>query len=145
MKLLTLIILVALLLSGCETYSESDEPVVVEEQAIEELVEFPSKEAFEQWRDRHLLVEINGKQYRLPTPQYSPDYDCDDIAEGWQRRALEDGYLISIQVIRWGRLMGKRVSKSKGRHAGIFLFIGNDSYYQDTLYPYKLTFLGERD
>ncbi len=145
MKRLVIIFLSLLLLTGCETYGECDEPVVVEEQAIEELVEFFSKKAFEQWRDRHLLVEINGRQYRLPTPQYSPDYDCDDIAEGWQRRAYEDGYLISIQVIRNGVLMGKRVSKARGRHAGIFLFIGNDSFYQDTLYPYKLTWLGERD
>jgi len=107
--------------------------------------EFPSLEFFERWRDAKLLLYIEGRQYRLPTELYSSVKDCDDVAETWQRRALEDGFLLSQQVIRYGKLLGIKVSKTKELHMGCLAIIGNDVYYLDTYAPYDITLVCRRD
>jgi len=107
--------------------------------------EFPSLEHFTKWRDTELLVYINDTPYRQPTETYSMVKDCDDIAEVWQRRALEDGYLVSAQVIQYGRLLGIRVSQAKGKHDGIRANIKNGVYFLDTYPPYDITYVCPRD
>jgi len=107
--------------------------------------EFPSLEHFEKWRDAKLIMYIKGEPYRLPTKTYSPVKDCDDVAEAWQRRALDDGFLVSAQVIEYGRLLGVRVSRSRGAHDGIRANIKNNVYYLDTFAPYEITLVCRRD
>lgn len=109
------------------------------------LREFPSLEFFEHWRDTKLLLYIHGEPYRLPIKTYSSVKDCDDVAEAWQREALSSGYLVSQQIIEYGKLLGKRVSEAKRKHDGILTMIGNDVYYLDTYPPYRITWVINRD
>ncbi len=121
------------------------ETEIVEVEVPQELREFDSVAELEQWRDDNLVVEIKGVKYRLPTEQYSEEYDCDDIAEAWQRELLADGYLASSQVIWHGELLGVKVSESENPHDGIRVNIGNDVYYLDTFAPYGVTRVVGRD
>ncbi len=121
------------------------ETEIVEVEVPQELREFDSVAELEQWRDDNLVVEIKGVKYRLPTEQYSEEYDCDDIAEAWQRELLADGYLASSQVIWHGELLGVKVSESENPHDGIRVNIGNDVYYLDTFAPYGITRVIGRD
>lgn len=117
----------------------------IEVQVALEFGEFDTLEGFEQWRDDNLLIEIQGKKHRLPTDSFSEDYDCDDVAEAWQREALSDGYLMSIQVIDNAVLLGKRVSETHKKHAGCLTMIENGVYYLDTFSPYDITKIINRD
>lgn len=107
--------------------------------------EFESLGEFMEWRGDNLVMEIQGKLYRLPHDQYSEVMDCDDVAEAWQREALADGYLVSQQIIEYGKLLGERVSETKKKHDGILTMIGNDIYYLDTYPPYSITRVASRD
>jgi hypothetical protein len=52
-----------------------------------------------------------------------PDWDCDDYARELQRRALEKGYLINIQLVGGGRL-GR-----SNQHMICLCCIGNEMYF----------------
>lgn len=108
-----------------------------------ELREFESLEELEEWRDDRFCY-IFGEPY-LKVTKYSPIKDCDDVAETWQRQAIDDGFLISMQITYNGKIGKKRVTKATGWHMGCITYIGNDLYYMDTYEPYEITKIGIRD
>ena len=57
------------------------------------------------------------------------NYDCDDRAEALQIRALEQGFLMSQQLIIDGKLYGVKVSDFTERHMGNLTVVGDDIYY----------------
>ena len=56
-------------------------------------------------------------------------YDCDDYARALRRRALEQGFLMSLQLVSDGEIFGVKVSDFAGPHMGNLSMIGNDIYY----------------
>ncbi len=119
--------------------------VPVEVEIPHEYRLFTSIEELEEYRDTELLVKISGKWYRMPTDSYSEKEDCDDVAEAWQRKILEDGFLVSQQIINKGYLLGIKVSETKNKHVGIWTMIGNDAVFMDTYSPYKVVDVANRD
>jgi hypothetical protein len=55
--------------------------------------------------------------------------DCDDYALRLQRKAYEQGYSISIQIVKDGLLGGKNVSNYTELHAGCLALVGNEFYF----------------
>jgi len=56
-------------------------------------------------------------------------YDCDDYARALRRRALEQGFLMSLQLVTDGEIFGVKVSDFARPHMGNLTMIGNDIYY----------------
>jgi len=56
-------------------------------------------------------------------------WDCDDFAEGMQRDALRDKYLMSVCIVgSGGRVYGVKVTPYEG-HAGCLAIAGNGFYF----------------
>ena len=59
-------------------------------------------------------------------------FDCDDYARRLQDRALQEGYIISFEVIRhteYNSLFSKKKLPTGAIHAINSVIIGNDVYY----------------
>lgn len=80
-------------------------PVIVEEEVIVEipvpmeLREFASQKELKEWLDQD---NTEGALYFSGSIDFSGYYDCDDYAIALMRNALEDGYLMSTEIIRKG-------------------------------------------
>ncbi len=98
--------------------------------------EFSSPEELAAWA-KH-TVESYKEQDKI-MPPIAPKlistsvWDCDDYSERLQRKALSDGYLISIQLITNGSLLGARVTNYVSDHMGNLTIIGNNMYYIEPL------------
>lgn len=83
--------------------------------------EFEDVKAFKEWAESKLT-------YLMPSPVY--EVDCDDYALHLQRAALQEGKLLSLQLIEGnGYLYGRKVVSGPGYHMGNLLVIGNAVYY----------------
>lgn len=60
-------------------------------------------------------------------------WDCDDYSERLQRKALSDGYLVSMQLISGGQLLGAHITNYGPDHMGDITIIGNNMYYIEPL------------
>jgi len=101
------------------------------------LSEFPSKEALESWCQENIAVLMCD----------DPDKaDCDDYAEYLQRKAAEDGYLLSVCPVMDGKVYGVKVTDVPGAHMGNLAMIGNEIYYiEPQPGEYQIVFVTYRD
>ncbi len=89
--------------------------------------EFPSVEAFQEWGQAQPLLGKSGQIGFI-------DPDCDKQAEYLQRRALNEGYLVSQQIVnKNGYIANTYVAFTKDAyHMGLITTIGNYYYYMDS-------------
>lgn len=93
--------------------------------------EFPSPETFAEWGKQQPILMVPGQGFN----NFTDKNDCDRQAEFLQRRALANGYLVSLcQVTRDGRVFDTYVAFTKNHpHVGIWTAIGKSYYYMDSL------------
>ncbi len=98
--------------------------------------EFPSVEAYQEWGAQQPLL---GEWTLIltdnrTTANYSVNPDCDKQAEYLQRRALNDGYLVSQAIVnKNGYIANTYVADTKGQyHVGLITAIGNQWEYMDS-------------
>lgn len=70
----------------------------------------------------------------LSLPALPPGNDCDDYAERLQRVALQQGYPVSIALVRDGTYYGVEVRDSSRQHAGCLVLIDGTFYYVGAQY-----------
>jgi len=148
-----------------ELQTKSPEIITIEVPAeiIEEvpvIVEV-EKEVSRKFREFEDLVELIGwlKENSLPirliagedgkidlaNPKLTSRYDCDDYAEALQRKALEQGFLMSQQLVLNGQVYGVKVSKYTEPHMGNLTVVGNDIYYIESIPPHSVVRITSRD
>lgn len=107
------------------------------------LREFPSAKFAEEW------LEENALFIRMVSDEtgwwIDKTYDCDDYALDLQARALNDGYLMSVQLVQDGMIFNKPVSRIGGKHIGCLVVIGNDIYYVESIPPHDMVWVCRRD
>jgi hypothetical protein len=96
------------------------------------LKEFSSQEELAAWAKNTVTAfqqadKINPPVY--PKLVVTSVWDCDDYSERLQRKAISDGYLVSMQLITNGSLLGARVTNYVGDHMANITIIGNNMYY----------------
>lgn len=110
---------------------------------------FNSEEELVQWLDSECLpiriVAGSTGTVNLMTPGATPQYDCDDYAEALQKKALEQGYLMSQQLVANGSLFGVRVTQWTEPHMGNLTMVGDDIYYVESIPPHKVVRIVSRD
>ena len=72
-------------------------------------------------------------------------YDCDDYAIELQRKALEQGYIISLQLINNGFLNGVVVSPHKEPHMACLAIVEKSIYYIESIPPHKVVYITNLD
>ncbi len=112
--LFLLCLLVAIVLTGCTPAFIAPAPVETSPAAVSRLQEFDTPLALQDWAKEHLKA-IDG--------------DCDDHALKLQDEAFKDGYKLSAQLIRDGKLAGVEVSNYKELHMANIAIIGNEVYF----------------
>ena len=121
---------------------------VVEKEVIKEvevIIETPivakrfeTVAEFEEWvENNHALLAISFVQ----SNQHDPSNDCEDQADRWQMKALEEyGYLVSDCPVYNGMVFDTYVGGGK-YHVGLWTGIGNNYYYWEPVTG-KITKLG---
>ena len=90
---------------------------------------FETVEEFEKWvENNHGLINVGQVLFKFPDNMN----DCEDQADRWQQRALEDGYLVSVCPVNNGYVFKTRVGSQK-YHVGLWTSIGNNYYYWDSV------------
>jgi len=72
----------------------------------------------------HGLISIGSVSFA----SHDPLNDCEDQADRWQRKALEDGYLVSPCPVYMDRVFNTQTGGGK-YHVGLWTSIGNEFYY----------------
>jgi len=86
---------------------------------------FESEEELRNWvENNHGLINVGS----VSRTKQDPQNDCDDQADRWQKRALEDGYLVSVCPVLNGKVFNTQVGTQK-YHVGLWTSIGNNYYY----------------
>lgn len=123
--------------------------VEVEKKSPREFREFEDLTELKGWFEENTLpiVLIAGKDGSVDfhNSKSTSQYDCDDYAEDLQRKALEQGFLMSQQLILNGKIFGVKVSKITGPHMGNLTVIGNDIYYIESIPPHSVARIASRD
>jgi len=123
--------------------------VEVEKKSPQKFGEFEDLAELKGWLKENSLpiVLIAGKDGTVDflNPKSTGQYDCDDYAEDLQRKALEQGFLMSQQLILNGKIFGVKVSEITGPHMGNLTVIGNDIYYIESIPPHSLARITGRD
>lgn len=126
-------------------------PVIaeMEKNVPQKFREFKDLAELTEWLEKNGLPIrlIAGEDGRidLVNPKSTSQYDCDDYAEDLQKRALEQGFLMSQQLIINGKLYGVKVSEYTEPHMGNLTVIGNDIYYIESMPPHKVVRITSRD
>jgi len=102
-----------------------------------ELREFESLGELEGWLDENIGPIVFIGSTNLSSPLSDPRFDCDDYAERLQKRALNNGYYMSLQLVEDGHIFGIEVLDMPEAHMGCLTMIGNDIYYIEPLPPNK--------
>ena len=107
-------------------------PAVTDAAAPVTLREFSSPDELTAWTKSN--VDSFNEQDKLIRPAAAklvPNsvWDCDDYAERLQRKALSEGYLVSLQLISNGSLLGAKVTNYISDHMGNITIIDNSMYY----------------
>ncbi len=108
-----------------ETVVETKYLNVIREVPVE-LQDFGSLQELETWLKAQMEICV----VRFGSPEKV--VDCDDYAIEMQKRALADGYLISLQVIDTGmynRMFVGKIPESHNLHAVNLAVIGNDVFF----------------
>ena len=135
-----------------ETQARLDELriiVEVEKKVSRGFREFEDLAELTEWLEKNSLpiVLIAGKDGRIDliNPRSTSQYDCDDYAEALQRKALEQGFLMSQQLLIKGQIYGVKVSEYTEPHMGNLTVIGNDIYYIESMPPHNVVRITSRD
>ena len=119
---------------------EEISPKFREFKDLAELVEWLKKNSL----PIRLIADEDGKIDFLNHKSTS-QYDCDDYAEALQIKALEQGFLMSQQLVLNGKVYGVRVSKYTEPHMGNLTVIGNNIYYIESIPPHSVVKITSRD
>lgn len=111
-------------------YEEVEKPVVQKVEVLQKIAPFESLASLEQWLGNTAVINIGFSI----AGQNGPDtrFDCDDYATGLQAKALQDGYLISVEVIRpaeYNALFQQKQLPEGEIHAINSAIIGNEVYF----------------
>ena len=134
MKYRTLLLAIAVMASALATWvaappvavGSTVPPQIIRIETVRETVvyqslkEFPSKEALDAWCRENIAVLMCDDATQA---------DCDDYAEYLQRKAVEDGYLLSVCPVMDGMVYGAKVTDIPGAHMGNMAMVGNEIYY----------------
>jgi len=91
-----------------------------------------------------IIVSEDGR-IDLVNPKSTSQYDCDDYAEDLQIKALEQGFLMSQQLLMNGQIYGIKVSEYTEPHMGNLTVIGNNIYYIESMPPHNVVRITSRD
>lgn len=101
--------------------------------------EFSSIEDLQAWLQKQPLLLIADS-----TGYISLTDTCTYAADALQRKALTEGYLMSVQLVQDGYLLGQKVVENKqGSHMGNLVIIGRNIYYIEPETK-KITLIGKR-
>ena len=146
-------LLIAILASsfclGMMGITEAPVNAEAEKKVTQQFREFEDLAELTEWLEKNRLPIriIAGEDGRidLVNPTSTSQYDCDDYAEALQRKALEQGYLMSQQLIINGKVYGVKVSEYTEPHMGNLTTIGNNIYYIESMPPHKVVRITSRD
>lgn len=115
------------------TIKETEKLVYVNGQ----IREFESPDALMKWANENLAtLWFVGDQVA----------DCDDYAARLQLKAYQDGYIMSVQLIKDGLLNGKNVSNYLEPHMGNLAMVGNNIYFIEPQPEYfRIVYVCHRD
>jgi len=123
--------------------------VEVEKKSSPKFREFEDLTELKGWLEENALpiVLIAGKDGKVDfrNSKSTSQYDCDDYAEDLQRKALEQGFLMSQHLILKGKIFGVKVTKITEPHMGNLTIIGNDIYYIESIPPHSIARITGRD
>lgn len=123
--------------------------VKVEKKSPRKFREFEDQTELKGWLEKNMLpiVLIVGKDGGIDfrNPKSMSQYDCDDYAEALQGKALEQGFLMSQQLILNGKIFGVKVSEITEPHIGNLTVMGNDIYYIESIPPHSVARITGRD
>ena len=123
--------------------------VEVENEVSRTFREFKDLAELTEWlKNNSLPIRlIAGEDGRidLVNPRSTSQYDCDDYAEALQRKALEQGLLMSQQLVLNGQVYGVNVSEYAEPHMGNLTVIGNNIYYIESIPPHSVVRITSRD
>jgi len=86
---------------------------------------FESVKEFENWvENNHGLITVGSTSFT----SHDPLNDCEDQADRWQMRALDDGYLVSACPVKNGMVLDTNVG-GIGYLVGLWTSIGNGFWY----------------
>jgi len=112
-------------------YEQVEKPVVKEVEIARTLTYFENIGDFKQWLDGVNLVQI-GFNVIDQNNNNITKFDCDDYARSLQDKSLQDGYIISFEVIRaseYNSMFKEKRIPSGAIHAVNSAIIGNEVYY----------------
>ena len=112
-------------------YEQVEKPVVKEVEIERTLTYFENMGDLEQWLDGVNLVQI-GFNVIDQNNNNITKFDCDDYARSLQDKALQDGYIISFEVIRaseYNSMFKEKKLPAGAIHAVNSAIVGNEVYY----------------
>ena len=112
-------------------YTEVEKPVVKKVEIARPLTYFENINELKQWLSDVNLVQI-GFNVIDQNNHNITKFDCDDYARNLQDKALQDGYIISFEVIRaseYNSTFKEKKIPSGAIHAVNSAIIGNEVYY----------------
>lgn len=126
-------------------------PVIteMEKKLPQKFIEFKDLAELTEWLEKNslpiqIIADEDGR-IDLVNPKSTSQYDCDDYAEALQIKALEQGYLMSQQLVLNGRVYGVKVSEYTEPHMGNLTTIGSNIYYIESIPPHKVVRITTRD
>ncbi len=121
----------------------------VEKKVVSEFRVFENVMELERWLEENrlpIVATTNKSDYiSLVNSDASDRYDCDDYAEDLQRKALQQGFLMSQQLVIDGRVYGVQVSTNPRGHMGNLAIAGDYIYYVNSTPPHKIVKIVSRD
>ena len=112
-------------------YKQVENPVVKEVEVPRPLLHFENTNDLKQWLSNVNLIEI-GFNVVDQNNNNITKFDCDDYARSLQDKALQDGYIISFEVIRsaeYNSLFREKKIPVGAIHGINSAIIGNEVYY----------------
>lgn len=112
-------------------YKQVEKPVVKVVEVSRPLLNFENTDDLIQWLSNVNLIEI-GFNVIDQNNNNITKFDCDDYARSLQVKALQDGYIISFEVIRsaeYNSLFEEKKIPVGAIHAINSAIIGNEVYY----------------
>ena len=123
--------------------------VELEKKSPRKFREFEDLAKLTGWLEKNslpiVLIADKDGGIDLLNPKSTSQYDCDDYAEALQRKALEQGFLMSQQLLLNGQVYGVKVSEHTEPHMGNLTVIGNDIYYIESTPPHSVVRITGRD
>jgi hypothetical protein len=112
-------------------YEQVEKPVIKEVEVSRPLVLFENLADLRQWLSNISVIEIGFNVVDQNNNSIS-QLDCDDYARRLQDKALQNGYIISFEVIRsaeYNSLFKEKKIPAGAIHAINSTIIGNEVYY----------------